>query len=103
MRGDRLRSLRNKQGYTQEELSVLVNIGSRQIWRYENGETSPDSDTLAAISKVLSTSADYLLGLTDDPTPNNQILVQLSSTERAIIAALRRGEKYEAIKTIVEN
>jgi transcriptional regulator with XRE-family HTH domain len=103
MRGDRLRSLRNKQGYTQEELSVLVNIGSRQIWRYENGETSPDGDTLGSIAKVLSTSADYLLGLTDDPTPNNEVLVQLSSTERAIIAALRRGEKYEAIKTIVEN
>ncbi len=56
-------------GYSQEKLSEIVGIGSRQIWRYENGENVPDADVLAAIATTLGVSADYLLGLTDEPAP----------------------------------
>lgn len=99
MKQERIKELRQKCGYTQEELSSLVNIGSRQIWRYENGETSPDSETLLLIAKALATSSDYLLGLTDDPKPYGHN--SLSAQEEKIISAFRRGEKFEAIKEIV--
>lgn len=102
MRGNRLKQLRLELGYTQESLAEMLEIGNRQIWRYENGETEPDGETVAKIARILNVSADYLLGLTDDPTPSG-MTSQLSAVERAVIAALRRGEKYEAIKTIVEN
>lgn len=102
MRGNRLKQLRLELGYTQESLAEMLGIGNRQIWRYENGETEPDGETVAKIARILNVSADYLLGLTDDPTPSG-MTSQLSAVERAVIAALRRGEKYEAIKTIVEN
>lgn len=68
MYGERLRYLRNKRGYTQEQLADALNIGNKQIWRYENEETRPDGLTIARIAKALDTTTDYLLGLTDDPT-----------------------------------
>ncbi len=69
MRGDRLRQVRLISGYSQEKLSELIGLGSRQIWRYEKGETVPDADVLADIARALNVSADYLLGLTDEPHP----------------------------------
>lgn len=100
MNGDRLRRLREKAGYSQQELAKQVGIGSRQIWRYENNETTPDGDTIALIARVLNVSADFLLGLTSDPTPRFHD-EDLSEKERAVIAAWRRGEYREAIKVIV--
>ena len=102
MRGDRLKKLRIQSGHSQESLAELLGIGNRQIWRYENGETEPDGDTVARISQALEVSADYLLGLTDDPNPNLQ-QSDLSEKERAAIAAWRQGNYREAIKVIVSD
>jgi transcriptional regulator with XRE-family HTH domain len=101
MRGDRLRDLREKQGKTQDELAEQLGIASLQIYRYENGKTRPDGDTVARIAVALNTSTDYLLGLTDDPIPMGVFQSKLSVKERAIIIALRQGLNYEAIKAIV--
>jgi len=100
MRGDRLRQARVDAGHTQESLSELLDIGNRQIWRYEKGETEPDGVVIAKLAHALNVSADYLLGLSDDPTPP-ELVAGLSPLERAVLAALRRGENYEAIKAIV--
>lgn len=101
MRGDRLRDLRLKGGHTQESFAELLGVGNRQIWRYENGETEPDGATITKIAKALSVSSDYLLGLTD--YPGVHIDGELTPTERAVIAAMRHGDKYGAIKVIVDD
>lgn len=99
MYGDRLRQLRLREGYSQEALADMLNIGNKQIWRYEKGETKPDGETVARIAQILKTSTDYLLGLTEDPTPPQ--LRELSLREREVISAWRRGELTEAIRGIV--
>lgn len=101
MRGDRLKQLRVLRGHTQESLAELLNIGNRQIWRYENGETEPDGDTIAKIARALDVSADFLLGLTDDLDPDMNTS-DLRPEERVAIAAWRLGDKLEAIKAIVD-
>jgi transcriptional regulator with XRE-family HTH domain len=101
MRSERLRLLRKNQGYSQGELADAVNIGERQIWRYENEETEPDGVTVARIARVLETSTDYLLGLTDDPTPHTMQESDLTKQERAALSAWRRGDIVGAIKVIV--
>lgn len=103
MYGERLRKVREESGHSQESLAEMVGIGNRQIWRYENGKTEPDGEVLAKIAQALNVSADYLLGLSDDPTPANLLSGQLNAKERAVIAALRRDSPLEAIKVIVGN
>lgn len=102
MYGERLRYLRIKKGYSQETLADMVNIGNKQIWRYENQETEPDGITVARIAKALDTSTDYLLGLTDDPSPAGTGS-ELSKRERVVIDAWRRGDVVAAIRGIVED
>lgn len=103
MRGDRLREMRLKLGYSQETLAEMINIGNRQIWRYENGETEPDGITVARIARSLSVSTDYLLGLTDDPLPYVMKESDLTHRERQALAAWRSGDVVSAIKVILSD
>jgi transcriptional regulator with XRE-family HTH domain len=99
MDGNRLREIRLQAGHTQESLAELLGVGIRQIWRYEKNETEPSGDMVARLARALNTSADYLLGLIDDPAPSH--IEDLSPKERAAVAAWRRGDVREAIKAIV--
>ena len=101
MQSDRLKNLREKIGYTQSDLADLVKVGLRQIQRYEKGETDPPANTLEMIARVLETSSDFLLGLSDNPTPYALQESELTEKERLVIGAWRRGEIVEAIKVIV--
>lgn len=100
MRSDRLAQIREARRISQAELAEMVGLGMQQIYRYENGKTKPDGDVVARIAKVLEVSTDYLLGLTDSPVP--YINADLTEHERRALNAWRRGEKYEAIREIVE-
>ncbi len=69
LRGDRIVQLRKTSGYSQKALADRLNLSQNQISRYENNQMNPTPETLVAIAKLLNTSTDYLLGLTDNPTP----------------------------------
>jgi transcriptional regulator with XRE-family HTH domain len=66
-----IRLRREQLGYTQEELARLIGGSQKQIWRYESGTGEPSLNTLKQIAYVLHTSADWLLGLTDDSGTHN--------------------------------
>lgn len=102
MRADRLRSLREQQDYTQEELAGLIGETSLQVWRWENERNVPNSVTVAKIAKALGVSADYLLGLSDDLIPDLKVS-DLSLKERAVIAAWRSGNVIEAVRVIMND
>lgn len=97
----RLRDIRLLRGHTQESLAEVLNTNARQVWRWESGETTPSADNVAMIAMALNTSADYLLGLDDDPTPYRERNENLGSLEQAVVSALRRGDTVAAIRAIV--
>lgn len=102
MIGERLRNARIKKGYSQRALSMALNIGENEVYRYEKGKTNPSSEALEKIAKALEVSADYLLGLTDDPVAYMKI-GDLSEFEARIIDAIRRGDSMLAIREIANH
>lgn len=100
--GTRLKFLRQRRGYTHQELAEMLGLGIRQIARYESEENEPTADILARMARVFEVSTDYLLGLTDNPNPHLQT-EDLTPKETAVISAWRRGDKLEAIKTIIND
>lgn len=72
----------------------------KNISRWEAGKYIPEAETIALLAKTLNVSADYLLGLTDTPTRQTRES-DFSQHEIDIIMALRRGDKMEAVKAIV--
>lgn len=97
---DRLRELREKSGYSRERLAEALDIGSASIARYERGENDPTGEVLRKLARFFSVSIDFLLGEDDNATTN---LLELTIKETSVIAAWRRGEKFEAIKAIIDD
>lgn len=61
---------RKRRGWTQGQLATYAKIHQSHLSRIESGKyVNVGSEYLSAIALALKTSADYLMGLTDDPRP----------------------------------
>jgi len=59
---DILKSLREKNGLTQEALAERLMVTRQAVSRWENGETQPNTETLKLLSKEFGVSINTLLG-----------------------------------------
>lgn len=66
---ENLRIIREKRGKNQLNVALKVGVAQEMISSYESGRSFPSAKVLIKLAKYLETSTDYLLGLTDDPTP----------------------------------
>lgn len=67
--GRRLRELRENCGEKQPVLAELLDVSVPQISDIENGKKGTTLQKFALICEHYNVSADYLLGLTDEPKP----------------------------------
>lgn len=58
---DKVKALRNEQGWSQTELGERIAADPAQISRYENGRITPSADAVARLAEVFGVSCDYLL------------------------------------------
>lgn len=65
--GNHLRLIRKSKNLTQKQVASSINITERNYQRYESGDQKPAFEIIISLCKVLDVSADYLLGLSDDP------------------------------------
>lgn len=59
--GDRIRLLRSRKGWTQEELAKKLLISDKAVSKWENDHGLPDVGYLVKIADVLEATLDYLL------------------------------------------
>ena len=59
---DIILELRNKAGLSQDELAEKVFVTRQAISRWENGETTPNTETLKLLSRLFNVSINTLLG-----------------------------------------
>ena len=64
--GERVQNRRRKKDITQAELSRKAHIGINVLSRLEHGRQTIAAERLRDIALALCTSADYLLGISDD-------------------------------------
>ena len=57
----KIKELRNRKGFSQEELSEQAGLSLRTIQRVENGETEPRSDSLKRIAAAFDVAPDEIL------------------------------------------
>ncbi|WP_129408057.1 helix-turn-helix domain-containing protein [Marinitoga lauensis] len=76
--GERLKELRKLKKITQKELATKCETSQSLISEYEKNLKQPTAEMIKKIAIVLDVSADYLLGLSDIPTLNNEIPEYLS-------------------------
>ena len=54
--------MRTKKGMSQDELAEKVFVTRQAVSRWENGETTPNTETLKLLSKLFDVSINTLLG-----------------------------------------
>lgn len=97
IRADRIKALRKKRGMRPVELASLCNITEAYMYRIEgNDPPNVGSSTVVALAHALNTSTDFLLGVTDDPTP------PIQSEEDPEIREVARAvqDKLEELKRV---
>ncbi len=65
---ERLFQLRRKKKVRQSVISELIGVSTAQVSDMENGKSGTTLEKLVALCEYYHVSADYLLGITDDPT-----------------------------------
>lgn len=63
----RIFASRNALGLTQAELGEALGMSQANISQFESGRRTPRIDTLREFAVALNVSADYLLGIKDEP------------------------------------
>ena len=101
----RLQQTMQKRGLNQIELAKLIEARTGEtmqrqtISQYMNARSHPDTARLTSIVNALGVSADYLLGLTDDPDPLPAATDELHLSYAAVqnIREIQAGEAYSSI------
>ena len=65
--GQRILELRKQNGETQTDLANVIQSGKSHISEMEKGKMTTTIEKLALICEHYKVSANYLLGLSDDP------------------------------------
>ncbi|MBR0425922.1 MAG: helix-turn-helix transcriptional regulator [Clostridia bacterium] len=66
----RIRDLREDGDFLQKELAAYLSCSQVCYSHYELGKRDIPTETLIKLAQFYNTSTDYILGLTDDPTPS---------------------------------
>ncbi len=89
--GKRLRFVREKFGYTQQQVANALNIDRSTYSYYETGKTSPDITTLLALSEIFSIGVDeFLIPLDPEETS------YLEDSEKPLV---KRGRQRKGDET----
>lgn len=88
----RLRRLLQERKVTQEELAGSVGVKRQSVASWKDGKTVPDAENLLGISRHFNVSCDYLLGVSEAPTPD----LDLQSIHK------KTGLSEESIKVLVD-
>lgn len=99
IRGDRVKLLRERQGWSQSELArQMTQAGSRTIPSHisalERGDRGLGTKKLTTLAQVLETNPNYLLGLSDDDSPP-------SDQEEQVVVAIRDERSRELIQEAI--
>ena len=69
----RLRDLREDHDMSQAEVAEFLGIHRQQYYRYEIGYREIPVHMVVRLAHLYKTSADYILGMTNNPKPYNDI------------------------------
>jgi transcriptional regulator with XRE-family HTH domain len=67
---ERVLQLRRNANISQVQLAHELGVGQKLISYLEGGKSLPNAEIINRLARRFNVSSDYLVGLTDDPTPN---------------------------------
>lgn len=72
MYGHRIAEMREKKGWTQEELSAAIGISRASLSHYEKDRRKPNLETLTRLADIFHVSIDYIIGRRNTPRSESE-------------------------------
>ena len=88
--GIKLKTLRNSQKLTQQQLADRIGVAKSVVSYYESGDRYPSYDVLVRIVRIFHTTTDYLLDVSKD---NVVDVTGLSEEDMAVIRTVAEALK----------
>lgn len=70
--GERILNLRNKKGWTKEELASKLNVDEETVSKWESGDKIPSLETITSLANIFNVSLDFLIA---GKNPEKEIIV----------------------------
>ena len=99
-----VKELRISLGLTQQQLGDLIGVNKASICGYEKNTKKPKYDKLIKLSEALNTTPNYLMGMEQTVTINEdteEYNVSISKKDIEIIKAIKKS--YELYEKFCEN
>lgn len=97
----RLIQCRKNIGITKQEAARRMQLSQPAYLRYESGERTPSIHTIYFMANVLDTSADYLMGKTDNPCPDSYFISSNTAPELFAIIELYKSSDSDIKKRLL--
>lgn len=66
--GSKLKELRDKSKYSQEQVAKMIGISNKALSSYETGLRQPPCDILVSLANIYKVTTDYILGCNTENT-----------------------------------
>ena len=98
---ERIKIARENLGITKAEAARRLNLSKIGYCRYEYGERTPSIQTLEVIARCFNTSTAYLIGETDDITPDCFVISQKDNPVMFELVSSLQNSNDEYIKRLL--
>lgn len=92
---EQLKILRKRDGLTQAEIAARLGVDRSTYAKYENGQSEPNFEMLQKLADLFRSSADFLIGGTDQPSSKSGSWVP-------VLGDVAAGIPIEAVENIVD-
>lgn len=98
---NRLRQIRDQRGFSQKYIALTLGVKAPSVSNWEHGKTEPTPENYAQLASLYGVSVDYLMGRTDDPTPQ-KVKAKPGHNRIPVLGSIPAGIPIEAIEDIID-
>lgn len=104
MLSENLKELRKKNGYSQEQLALRLNVVRQTVSKWEKGLSVPDAQMLMEIAEIFDVPVSALLGKAIEQEEKRDVLEIIAEelAKRNELLALQQQRKEQTKKLVVE-
>ena len=99
--GERIKYLREKNGFTQKDIATKLGVEPAAISKYELDMREPNIEALIKLATIFNVSIDYLLGRTPDVfvNANDRVLLNLFELKNSYYNSKEKLKKFKMVYT----
>lgn len=100
MNYDRIKKLRESTGMSARKFAETIDMKYTTYYGYENGVSEPNSAVLVKLCGYFGCTADYLLGLVDEPSSHYEETEKAPAPAKAETGEITREMSIELLKAL---